>query len=179
MAHDHTNLPPNSSAIDPVCGMTVDPNTAKWSAELGGQTYYFCSESCFAKFRRDPTSFVDRQSKPASAGAASTSDHHVVHIGGDDQRNAHAPAGHPSASKSDRPVYTCPMHAEVRQIGPGACPKCGMALEPVEVAGPVTAIEYVCPMHPKIVRDAPGNCPICGMSLEARTVSAKEERILR
>jgi Cu+-exporting ATPase len=71
-------------------------------------------------------------------------------------------------------IYTCPMHPEVRQPGPGSCPKCGMALEPVAPAAPSRArVEYTCPMHPQIVRDAPGSCPICGMALEPRTVSAE------
>jgi Cu+-exporting ATPase len=71
-------------------------------------------------------------------------------------------------------AYTCPMHPEVRQGHPGNCPKCGMALEPVTAAPPVTKVEYTCPMHPQIVRDAPGNCPICGMALEPRTVTGGE-----
>jgi Cu+-exporting ATPase len=62
-------------------------------------------------------------------------------------------------------VYTCPMHPEVRNDGPGACPKCGMALEPVAPA-PATRTVYTCPMHPEIRRDEPGSCPICGMALE-------------
>ena len=69
-------------------------------------------------------------------------------------------------------MYTCPMHPEIRQRGPGSCPKCGMALEPLAPSGPRT--EWTCPMHPQIVRDAPGSCPICGMTLERRTVSAVE-----
>jgi P-type Cu+ transporter len=73
-------------------------------------------------------------------------------------------------------VYTCPIHPEVRKPGPGTCPKCGMALEPVAPAVPARArVEYTCPMHPQIVRDAPGTCPICGMALEPRTVSAAPE----
>jgi hypothetical protein len=73
-------------------------------------------------------------------------------------------------------VYTCPMHPEVRKPGPGTCPKCGMALEPVAPAAPTRArVEYTCPMHPQIVRDAPGTCPICGMALEPRTVAAGGE----
>src|SRR5574341_2306613 len=71
-------------------------------------------------------------------------------------------------------VYTCPMHPEVRQDGPGACPKCGMALEPVLPATPAIRTEYTCPMHPEIVRDAPGACPICGMPLEPRTVGLED-----
>ena len=70
--------------------------------------------------------------------------------------------------------YTCPMDPEVRQKGPGACPKCGMALEPVDVA-PLTKTEWTCPMHPEIVRDEPGSCPICGMALEPRTVTLEEK----
>src|SRR2546428_746724 len=72
-------------------------------------------------------------------------------------------------------TYTCPMHPEVRQPGPGSCPKCGMALEPVGAEAPSARAEYVCPMHPQIVRDAPGSCPICGMALEPRTVTGDEE----
>jgi Cu+-exporting ATPase len=70
--------------------------------------------------------------------------------------------------------YTCPMHPEVRQIGPGSCPKCGMALEPETLAPPKARIEYTCPMHPEIVRDKPGSCPICGMALEPREVTGDE-----
>jgi Cu+-exporting ATPase len=73
---------------------------------------------------------------------------------------------------ADDRIYTCPMHPEVRQRGPGNCPKCGMTLEPVVAAGPRT--EWTCPMHPQIVREAPGSCPICGMALEPRTVSVVE-----
>jgi Cu+-exporting ATPase len=71
--------------------------------------------------------------------------------------------------------FTCPMHPEIRQDGPGDCPKCGMALESV---GPVTVtggVQYTCPMHPEIVSDEPGDCPICGMALEPLNVAEVEE----
>ena len=68
-------------------------------------------------------------------------------------------------------VYTCPMHPEVRNEGPGACPDCGMALEPVSF-GPPTRTEYTCPMHPEVRQDEPGACPDCGMALEPTTVIA-------
>src|SRR5438477_8073315 len=69
--------------------------------------------------------------------------------------------------------YVCPMHPDVRRAEPGNCPKCGMALDPVEVSpGHTSKTEYVCPMHPQIVRSEPGSCPICGMALEPREVSA-------
>jgi Cu+-exporting ATPase len=68
-------------------------------------------------------------------------------------------------------TFTCPMHPEVQAEKPGFCPKCGMALEPVEISSVSDRTEYTCPMHPEIVRDQPGNCPICGMALEPRDVS--------
>ena len=66
------------------------------------------------------------------------------------------------------------MHPEVHQPTAGACPKCGMALEPV-ITAPALKTEYTCPMHPEIVRSEPGFCPLCGMALEPRTVSLEEE----
>jgi Cu+-exporting ATPase len=71
--------------------------------------------------------------------------------------------------------YVCPMDPEVRQDHPGACPKCGMALEPEMVSAPAAKVEWTCPMHPEVVRDEPGNCPICGMALEPRTVQIEED----
>jgi Cu+-exporting ATPase len=70
--------------------------------------------------------------------------------------------------------YVCPMDPEVRQQGPGACPKCGMALEAETVAAPTTRTEWVCPMHPEVVSTQPGSCPKCGMALEPRTVAVEE-----
>jgi len=81
----------------------------------------------------------------------------------------HGPHGSAAVAPAKVPVpgavYTCPMHPEVRNDGPGTCPKCGMALEPVAPA-PTTRTVYTCPMHPEIRRDEPGSCPICGMALE-------------
>jgi Cu+-exporting ATPase len=70
--------------------------------------------------------------------------------------------------------YTCPMHPEVQSAQPGNCPKCGMALEPVESPQSSSRTEWTCPMHPEIVRDEPGNCPICGMALEPRTIDTEQ-----
>ena len=102
--------------------------------------------------------------------------HHATHA------HPHSP-GHPAQpaqpvvetpTPAPGTIYTCPMHPEIRQEGPGSCPKCGMALEPADIPAPGTKIEYTCPMHPDIVRDEPGNCPICGMALEPRTVTLDE-----
>jgi Cu+-exporting ATPase len=80
----------------------------------------------------------------------------------------------PAAPAVAGATYVCPMDPEVRQPEPGACPKCGMALEPELPAAPATKIEWTCPMHPEIIRDQPGSCPICGMALEPRTVAVEE-----
>ena len=92
--------------------------------------------------------------------------------GHDDAASMHAAhaAGAPGAR------YTCPMHPEVVSDAPGACPKCGMALEPVMPAAPASRTQWVCPMHPEIVGDTPGSCPKCGMALEPRSVAAQPER---
>jgi P-type Cu+ transporter len=129
--------------LDPVCGMTISTDDAVGHVEYRGQTYYFCHESCVEQFRATPEAFLGDRPQEPITAA-------------DLQRD-----------------YTCPMDPEVRQKGPGACPKCGMALEPVDLA-PLTKTEWTCPMHPEIVRDAPGACPICGMALEPRTVTVEE-----
>ena len=85
------------------------------------------------------------------------------------------PVPTPVSTATSAGGYTCPMDPEVHQAAPGACPECGMALEPVDTMPKPDITEYVCPMHPLIVRSEPGDCPICGMALESRTVTAKEE----
>jgi len=94
-------------AKDPVCGMTVDPATAKHRTEHDGRAYCFCCAGCLAKFLADPAKYLN--SAPSATMPA------------------------PAAPIPADAIYTCPMHPEVRQAGPGACPLCGMALEP-EVA---------------------------------------------
>ena len=144
--------------IDPICGMTVEPEHAAGSHAFNGQTYYFCSQHCLTEFKKDPEKFL----KSASAGQ--TAQPH-----GHSHKHTSSQAG-PTETKEPS-LYVCPMDAEVRASQPGACPKCGMALEPAAPAVPLVKIEYVCPMHPEIVRDDPGACPICGMALEPRTVT--------
>ncbi len=80
----------------------------------------------------------------------------------------------PPRSATESASYVCPMCPDVRENKSGACPSCGMALEP-ELPAACTRTEYTCPMHPEIVRPGPGSCPICGMALEPRTVSATPE----
>jgi Cu+-exporting ATPase len=143
-------------AKDPVCGMTVDPASARHRHEHAGETYYFCCEACQRKFAGDPGSYL----APRPTVAAG-----IVQIGA---------AAKPATSASDSRIYVCPMCPEVHNVGPAPCPKCGMALEP-EAVELSSRTEYVCPMHPEVVRDAPGACPICGMALEPRLVTEEEE----
>ncbi|MCB1690146.1 MAG: heavy metal translocating P-type ATPase [Halioglobus sp.] len=101
--HDHTTDSLGCHEIkDPVCGMTVDASSSH-RHEHAGHVYYFCSTGCREKFVRMPDTYLEPQS------------------GGSSGREPAAPAN---------AIYTCPMHPEVRQAGPGSCPKCGMALEP-------------------------------------------------
>jgi Cu+-exporting ATPase len=160
--------------IDPVCGMTVDPQSAAGSFEHKGVPYYFCSQHCVHKFREDPERFLNQKPEPmmiqpaGPIGVARRKKSDQVAAATSDELLGSARVPH-------KPTYTCPMHPEVRQDRPGACPKCGMALEPLTVSAPQSKVEYTCPMHPQIVRDAPGSCPICGMALEPRTVTLDEE----
>jgi Cu+-exporting ATPase len=151
---------PRRRIQDPICGMDVDPATAAGSVEHEGRTYYFCSQHCLEKFRALPAKYLVG-TEPAQAGVTAPIGTHPVQMPGEI-------------------VETCPMHPEVREKrspmdGPSACPKCGMALEPLDVQFPATRVEYTCPMHPEIVRDAPGSCPKCGMALEPRTITLEEE----
>jgi len=99
--------PRPAASLDPVCGMTVDSEEAAGWTEFAGKKYYFCSQGCLLKFEADPARYLEAQGAPAPMATA-----------------AAAPSNE----------YTCPMHPEVRQIGPGDCPKCGMALEPATVS---------------------------------------------
>src|SRR5688500_12661726 len=154
----------NESVIDPVCGMTVDPARTAGKQKHGDETYYFCSRRCMVKFIADPDTFLK---EPRQRDA---------HMHGAPARPVDHPAETPQPADQhhDARVYVCPMDPEVRESKPGACPKCGMALEPETLAAPATRTEYVCPMHPEIIRPEPGACPICGMALEPRTVTLED-----
>lgn len=90
---------------DPVCGMKVDPATAAATVEFEGQTYYFCSKGCAKKFSANPQSYLKTQ----------------------------VPSEIKTSETKDTTIYTCPMHPQIEQVGPGSCPICGMALEPKNI----------------------------------------------
>ena len=106
--HDHHAGPDDRPKVkDPVCGMMVDPERTGHQAGHGGQTFHFCSARCREKFVADPERYLKPEARPA------------------------APEKAAQASPQKGVIYTCPMHPEIRQEGPGNCPICGMALEPV------------------------------------------------
>ena len=153
---------------DPVCGMNVNPATAKNVHEHAGKTYYFCCAPCVDKFKVDPNRYLNlpaKQSGLVTLGATPKPAPSPI-------RQISLPTKPPQTAAAA--AYVCPMCPEVRESKPGACPSCGMALE-ADVPVATTRTEYTCPMHPEIVRPAPGACPICGMALEPRTVTAKAE----
>src|SRR6202790_4100071 len=90
-----------AGALDPVCGMRVHPDHAPGRSTYRGETYYFCSPGCKTKFENNPERYLHPDPQPE-----------------------------PMQPDMAAVEYTCPMHPEIRQIGPGSCPKCGMALEP-------------------------------------------------
>jgi heavy metal translocating P-type ATPase len=94
----------SADVLDPVCGMTISPADAVGTLDHGAHTYHFCSDTCMQKFRENPAQFVGRKSQVSTPPVDADAE------------------------------YTCPMHPEIRQKGPGSCPICGMALEPVNVS---------------------------------------------
>ena len=107
MAHEHahcSHADHDDTATDPVCGMSVTIEGARHVAEVDGKTHYFCSAGCKTKFITDPEHYLS---------------------GAHRQARENVPEG---------AIYTCPMHPEIRQVGPGSCPICGMALEPETVS---------------------------------------------
>ncbi len=138
-----------SNLKDPICGMDV---TIKSEHHLqhNHHDYYFCSSYCKDKFAASPEIYLN----PVPSNKSSC---------------------HDDSCSLASATYTCPMHPEVEQQGPGSCPKCGMALEPKGLPVVASKVEYSCPMHPEVVRDHPDSCPKCGMALEAKTITAEEK----
>jgi Cu+-exporting ATPase len=134
---------------DPVCGMTVDPSKSAAKQDFRGNTYYFCSKRCAERFVKEPDKFLavpgTSGMEPArSANPAHTVD--AVHRGATEHlRTRKTPAAAQVGLETPQPVdtkaalYTCPMHPQILQVGPGSCPICGMALEPVEVSAEAEA----------------------------------------
>ncbi len=176
-------------ATDPVCGMTVEPEKAAAKEEYDSLIWYFCSDNCQQKFHTSPDQYAKEKDPVCGMDVSSNSEHLHKHAGKTyhfcsqschDKFSTNADAyinkeNTPADPVDDSATYTCPMHPEIEQQGPGSCPKCGMALEAKGIPVAETKTEYTCPMHPEVVQDEPGSCPKCGMALEARTVTVEED----
>ena len=210
--HDHGAMSaapfsPAAAALvkDPVCGMTVDPRTAKHRADHSGETYYFCSAGCRTKFEADPERYV-----PAVAAAAAKTDPSACNCGHDhhhtddhaDHGHEHANhdrvghAGHGAAARSASHMVKDPVcgmdvdphtaedradyHGRAYYLCSARCREKFMA-EPEKYLAPEQAHAeevpegtiYTCPMHPEVRQVGPGHCPICGMALEPVLATAE------
>jgi Cu+-exporting ATPase len=171
MPHEHVSQDiPTTLAIDPVCGMKVDPSKAAGEFAFAGNTFYFCSTHCLEKFRANPQRF---------ASGSRMDD--LVQLGLADEKAPACCAHHGHDASAPTPSieakYYCPMCPGVESDKPGDCPKCGMALErnPAWKDQASAKTIYTCPMHPEVQQDHPGDCPICGMALEPKTVQASTQ----
>ncbi|MEP7162121.1 MAG: heavy metal translocating P-type ATPase [Dermatophilaceae bacterium] len=117
-ATDHATASRDTS-VDPVCGMQIDPST-ELTVEHDGQTYRFCSQHCRTRFQASPATYTSR---------------HGGHLAGQSGTPTHGTGARPGQPLHGADAqWTCPMHPQIRRLGPGSCPICGMALEPVTVS---------------------------------------------
>lgn len=174
---------------DPICGMNVNPEDNKYPFEFNGLTYYFCCQGCYDKFVKDPEGRSKAKDlvcgmtpNPATTkwmlkhegekyyfcneGCLKKFEAHPEHYLDPTQKPVQKTTG----------IHFCPMCPGMEQEGFGTCAKCGMALEPKEIALALTKTQYICPMHPEVVQDEAGDCPKCGMALEATVIELKEEK---
>src|SRR5712664_605125 len=115
---------------DPVCGMTVVPEKAADKVEHAGKTYYFCSKSCAGRFSHEPEKFLAASGTGGMNHGPAPSEHGPMH---------HTVSAASRGADEKQVRYTCPMHPEIVQVGPGTCPICGMALEPMDIFAEVEA----------------------------------------
>jgi len=141
----------NPAAIDPVCGMSVSPESASDHQDHDGVDYYFCCSSCSAKFAENPQKYLESPTLVTLSPAE------------------------PAAPQPGFRRYTCPMHPYVQSAESGICPECGMSLELERTSHISAPTEWTCPMHPEIVSDKPGSCPKCGMALEPKTSPGEDD----
>ena len=162
--HDHTHSSDGSCCStqaklgasfvirDPVCGMTVDPNAEKPTAEHAAHMYHFCSQGCRTKFVASPESFLTATDPVCGMNVERASAQHFLRHEG-------------------KGFYFCSAGCKAKfEAEPAKYLGDRPALEPMP-----KGTQYTCPMHPEIVRDKPGSCPICGMALEPMGVPTGDE----
>ncbi len=161
---------------DPVCGMDVDPATSEHRHELDGHTYHFCSAGCRATFAAHPAEYVGGTGSHVGAehDHAAAGHHHPGHPA---PAHPDAPAGRPTPSAGDAVEWTCPMHPEIRRPGPGSCPICGMALEPVTVTADSGPNPELADMTRRFVVAVVLSIPVLVLSMGRDLVPALEDAI--
>ncbi|KAB2920171.1 MAG: heavy metal translocating P-type ATPase [Hyphomicrobiaceae bacterium] len=155
-AHEH----PQEGVKDPVCGMTVDPHTAKHRHTYNGRTYYFCAARCREKFAANPTQYLAHEHAQEGVKdpvCGMTVDPHTA-------KHRHTYNG--------RTYYFCAARCREKFA---ANPTQYLAPEPRSAEPVPPGTIYTCPMHPEIRQEGPGSCPICGMALEPEIVTAAAE----
>src|SRR6267378_6134777 len=142
---------------DPVCGMTVVPEKAAGKVEHAGKTYHFCSKGCAKRFSGDPEKFLAAPETGGMKHSPAPAEHGAVqHTGAAALR---------AAPDEKRVRYTCPTHPEIIQIGPGSCPICGMALEPMDIFAEVKADPEYDSMHLRFWMSAALSLPLLLLSM--------------
>src|SRR5258706_10183778 len=141
-------------ALDPVCGMTVDPARAAGHVDHQGTTYHFCSKGCVAKFTADPKKYLDGKREPMAHGAPQ-----VIALGG--------------LKRPPEPSALSPQPSALRTQHPAPSTQ-HPARHPAPRTQHPAPIEYVCPMDPEVLSDRPGACPKCGMALEPRVADLSD-----
>ncbi|MDE2006439.1 MAG: heavy metal translocating P-type ATPase [Rhodospirillales bacterium] len=142
----------NAPAKDPVCGMSVDPATAKHSFDHAGQTWYFCCAGCRGKFAADPARYLKAEAAP--------------------------PPSQPQPPSVPGTIFTCPMHPEVRQDHPGACPLCGMALEPLAPTADAAENAELAEMRRRLWAALALAAPIFALAMAVHVPGLHPERLI-
>jgi P-type Cu+ transporter len=148
---------------DPVCGMSVDPLKAAAESKHAGKIYYFCSAGCAKRFSKEPEKFL---ATPGTAGMI----HGYSAVKLSPQQELITPSLTPAIPANKNARYTCPMHPEIVQIGPGVCPKCGMTLEPMDVFAEVEADPEYDSMRVRFWLSAALSLPVLLLSMFGETL---------
>jgi Cu+-exporting ATPase len=175
---------------DPVCGMTVDPGKAAAKVEHAGKTYYFCAPGCAKRFQEAPEKYLQpaktqttpsrlvnlhTASKSTATAAAPATNYvrppkHEAFVAATVDEAQHKPTSEKPAAGDKQVRYTCPMHAQIVQIGPGSCPICGMALEPMDVFAKVEADPEYDSMRLRFWVSAALSAPLLALAMSGESI---------
>ncbi|MEO6394790.1 MAG: heavy metal translocating P-type ATPase [Devosia sp.] len=164
-AHHEAKEAKTSTAIDPVCGMTVAAEGNPLHTNFEGKAYYFCSQSCLDKFSASPRKYLEAKpfSPPRVKSPAAADVRPDLRLAPRNHDQVGAAQSHGARAGHGHSVQPAPM------------PEADQPKTVSPTAEPPTGTKWTCPMHPEIVRDGPGSCPICGMALEPMVASLDDK----